>query len=82
MNFDHNTLNRIASEIRAEINSRAGHIKIVAIEFAEIGGGGQPPACTIKTAGGTVKERLKFAQNVIEAMGRHKRQLETRSAAA
>ncbi|WP_407530249.1 hypothetical protein [Methylobacterium oryzisoli] len=82
MKIDRDVLDHLASEVRDEINSRSGLMRIISIDFDLIERNDRFPAYTVRTEGGSAKDRLKLAKHIIEVMGRHMRQLENRYVAA
>ena len=82
MRINRNALNRLASEVRDEINNRVDSMKIISIDFDDITSNDLIPGYTVRTEGGSAKDRLMLAKHIIQVMGRHKRQLENRYIAA
>ncbi|WP_407530433.1 hypothetical protein [Methylobacterium oryzisoli] len=82
MKINRNALDRLASEVRAEINNRVDSVKIISIDFDNITNSALYPGYTARTEGGSAKDRLMIAKYIIQVMGRHMRQLESRYIAA
>lgn len=78
MKINRNALDRLASEVRDEINNHVYSMKIVSIDFDEITSGDLIPGYTVRTEGGSAKDRLMLAKHIIQVMRRHVRQLDNR----